>query len=588
MRFTHGESFFPMDVEPYVAASSLWVYHPDDRDEQLVAEGSLTMEELVAPRDAAFGSLFYLRFIGPLGLVESAHALDQARTLSKRQDNRFRAGVGRLARGGLLPRLMDGLFSLSLFLRGKVPGATAAAAVLKYADLRRQEERYVYHGRVVRQAGWTVCQYWFFYAYNNWRSGFHGVNDHESDWEMISVYLYEDGDRLIPEWAAYASHDFHGADLRRRWDDREDLTLIGNHPVVNAGAGSHASYFKPGEYQAEIPVPIPERLASLVDAAGRFWGRTLGQGGEGPTSRRIPFIDFARADGLVIGPGQEKEWEPNVISEETPWASRYRGMWGLYAQDPIAGENAPGGPMYERDGTPRSSWFDPLRFAELDRVPPPPKELETLEVQVADLEARDTELAGQIGAETDELQRLGAGLGGLTGGTHLAAHYERQQERVAEQSQVVSGLLRERAENRALRESVGRRIERARHGRADGPRDHIRNAMEPVSVGQIRFRRTTEFWAAISISGLLVALAAFLLFAPGDVWAALVVLLIAAVVADSVLRSTYARTVNRLAVILALVSAVVIVVEFWKPVAVAVLVGLALFLVYQRLRELRA
>ena len=36
-----------------------------------------------------------------------------------------------------------------------------------------------------------MCQYWFFYAYNNWRSGFHGVNDHESDWELVSVYLYE-------------------------------------------------------------------------------------------------------------------------------------------------------------------------------------------------------------------------------------------------------------------------------------------------------------------------------------------------------------------------------------------------------------
>jgi hypothetical protein len=64
---------------------------------------------------------------------------------------------------------------------------------------RGQEERYVYHGRVVRHAGWTICQYWFFYAGNNWRSGFHGVNEHESDWEMIAVYLYEADGLLIPE-----------------------------------------------------------------------------------------------------------------------------------------------------------------------------------------------------------------------------------------------------------------------------------------------------------------------------------------------------------------------------------------------------
>ena len=42
---------------------------------------------------------------------------------------------------------------------------------------------------MVRHGGWIVCQYWLFFAYNNWRSGFHGVNDHESDWELASLYL---------------------------------------------------------------------------------------------------------------------------------------------------------------------------------------------------------------------------------------------------------------------------------------------------------------------------------------------------------------------------------------------------------------
>jgi hypothetical protein len=42
-------------------------------------------------------------------------------------------------------------------------------------------------------------------------------------------------------------------------------------------------------------------------------------------------------------------------------------MWGLYAQDPISGENAPAGPMYNRDGSVRAGWYDPLGFAELDK-----------------------------------------------------------------------------------------------------------------------------------------------------------------------------------------------------------------------------
>jgi hypothetical protein len=223
VRYTAGEQLFPMDVERYVRACSLWLYHPDDRDEEIVAEGDLTMESLVEPRPAEFGSVIYLRFVGPMGLEDSTHALNDLRKLKSSQATKFRAGVGRLARGGLLPRVGDGLFSASLLLRGKVPGATAAAAVLKYNAMQERDERYVYHGRVVRQSGWIVCQYWFFFAYNNWRSGFHGVNDHESDWEMIAVYLYEQDGGLVPEWVAYASHDFHGADLRRRWDDPVDL-----------------------------------------------------------------------------------------------------------------------------------------------------------------------------------------------------------------------------------------------------------------------------------------------------------------------------------------------------------------------------
>ena len=130
----------------------------------------------------------------------------------------------------------------------------------------------------MRQSGWTICQYWFFFAYNPWRSGFNGVNDHESDWEMISVYLYEDGGRLVPEWVAYASHDFHGADLRRRWDDRDDLELEGQHPVVYAGAGSHASYFRAREYQAEVPIPAPRRVQEARRDARRVLAHDAGPG----------------------------------------------------------------------------------------------------------------------------------------------------------------------------------------------------------------------------------------------------------------------------------------------------------------------
>ena len=588
VRYTQGEKFFPMDVERYVLASSLWLYIPDGTDEELVPEGALTTEVLVEQREAPFGSFFYLRFIGALDLQESAQVLVGQRQLAKRQQSEFHAGVGRLARGGLLPRLGDGLFSLSLLLRGKVPGATAAAAALKYAEMREADEKYIYQGRVARQSGWTICQYWFFFAYNPWRSGFHGVNDHESDWEMISVYLYEESGELVPEWVAYASHDFHGADLRRRWDDRVDLELEGDHPVVYAGAGSHASYFRCGEYQAEVPIPAPQRVKRVLEALGDFWRERLGQGGETTSPLRIPFIDFARGDGLAIGPGQPQEWTPNVIDETTPWASRYRGLWGLYAQDPIAGENAPAGPMYDRDGSPRPSWFNPLGFAGLDRVPPPPRELEVLEGESARLEARQSELDRLIPEETSRLQELGVRLRSMHGSPHLATESAKLEAEAAEQAARLTALRKERAENEAVLEGIRRRIEHRRTGAPDDPRAHIRHAAEPVPVSKMRFDRAAELWAAFSISALLIGLAVLILAAPRNVWSAVILLVIVFVVGESILRGTFVRTVNRVAVILALVAVLVLFVQYWKFVFVALLVGLAAFLLLQRLRELRA
>ena len=587
VRYTGGEHFFPMDVERYVATCSLWV-HREDGDQEIVHEGGLTVDMLLEPRELGFESVLYLRFIGPLGLQESAKALTDARKIVRHEESKFRAGVGRLARGGLLPRLADAIFASTLLLRGRVPGATAAAAIRKYSALHREDERYVYHGRVVRQGGWTVLQYWYFFAYNNWRSGFHGVNDHESDWEMVSVYLYEQDGQLVPEWAAYASHDFHGADLRRRWDDAEELELEGTHPIVYQAAGSHASYFLAGEYQAEVPLPVPDRVEDAVEVLRDFWRRTLGQASAGGDPLRIPFVDFARGDGVSVGVGQSREWTPVLVDDSTPWAYEFRGLWGLYAQDPIAGENAPAGPMYNRDGSPRSSWFDPLGFAELDRVPPPPVELELLAEQVGSLAQRQDRLDDLVPQRTEQLQRLGIHLQSLEGSPHLLARHESLGESVRELSGEVKALRRERSENVAVLDGLRRRLARLRAGERDDPHAHIRKAARPVALERLRFERAAEFWAAASISALLVGLFLLIVFEPDNVWAGVIVLLIAFVLGESILRASFVRTVNRVAVVLALVAAGILAVHFWKIALLVVLIGLASLLILQRLRELRA
>jgi hypothetical protein len=585
IRYTHGEQFFPTDVERYVRACSLWAHSPNGRDELLVRQDYLNIQELVEPRAAAFGTVHYLRFIEPLSLSESAEVIASQVRLRTILKNNFHPGVGRLARGGLLPRVLDALFSISFLMRGRVPAAVAAAAEVDYFHMRaRLDNKFVYYGRVVREKDWTVLQYWYFYCFNSWRSGFGGVNDHESDWEMVSVYLYEDGGQLIPEWVAYASHDFHGDDLRRRWDDPTELDLVDGHPVVYSGAGSHASYFRPGEYQSEANLDLPAWLDSLRSFWNKFWTGALGQEPVDPF--RIPFVDYARGDGVAIGAGHDKSWATVQIDESTPWVSQYRGLWGFFARDPISGENAPAGPMYNRDGTPRSSWYDPLGFAGLDKVPTPRELVPLLEKNSAEVSDRQSELETVIPEKAEQVQELGARLRSLEKQPHLAREYGNLQKRIITLTDEVHVLRRECSENAAILESMNRRLENLKQGIPDDPHGHIHYLAAPVRATQMRFGRVAQAWAAISLSALLFAIVALLLVAPRFLPAGLVMITLLFIVIESFLRGAFIHTVGEVTVLLAVIASIILFLHFWFWILIAALLGLATFLLFQRVREL--
>ena len=583
--YTKGEQVYPAAVEPYVEDSTLWEHHPDGHDDLLVKHGQMTMQKLIVPRPAPFGSIRYLRFVETLNLGEAAKALADQAALRRKIGEYFRPGIGRLARGGFLPRLADGLFSLSFLLRGHLPAADMAAAELDYNAIREEHPEHVYYGRVTRHAGWTILQYWFFYYSNPWRSGFHGVNDHESDWEMVTLYLYEQDGQLVPEWAAYASHDFHGDDLRRRWDDATDLTIENGHPVVHAGAGSHSSYFRRGEYQAEVNLPLPGWLAGLAQSWNKFWTETLGQ--PPVDAFHVPFVDYARGDGLRIGPDGPQTWSPVLVDESTPWVGQYRGLWGLFARDPISGENAPAGPMYNRDGSPRGSWYDPLGFAGLDKIPPPPQALQMLTANCQKVSQRQVDLDKLVPDKAADLQVLGIRLKGMEGNPHLARQHAALEKEIATHSNEVRTLRRELFENSALLQGLTRRLEHLQAGVQDSPQAHIRKPAIPDDPGQaLRFDRAAETWAAVSLSLLLFVIAGLIFFAPHYIWAGLAASLILFVTAESILRGACVQTVGRITLILAMLASVILLLHFWKWIILAALLVMGVSLMVQRLREL--
>src|SRR5215213_4071369 len=432
IRSTTGDKFYPMDAEPYVQSCSLWVQRPGEEARCIVPGGELSLDRLAQqPMDEA-GAVHFLKFTDKADLHPDARgkSLFLRHAMNRKESRRaFRAGRGRLARVGYFSRFVDALYSIALLARGRVPGESAAAALEAYEHIMAENEHYRYHGRVLRQDGWIVLQYWLFYPFNNWRSGFFGANDHEADWEKVFLYLSESEEGEVwPEWVAYAAHNYTGDNLRRRWDDPE-VVKVGEHPVIFVGAGSHASYFAQGEYLTELTVPLPGPIARFTRWVRSFWQTRLGQyvnedgGIDGSGYFSIPFVDYARGDGLAVGEGGDRAWdEPRLLDHPIPdWVSGYRGLWGLYARDPFEGEDAPAGPMYNRDKTVARPWYDPVGWAGLDKVLPPSETIETVLEQREDIVARCETLRTEIDEKSRELKKLGAGLSAMRGRSHLDA-----------------------------------------------------------------------------------------------------------------------------------------------------------------------
>jgi hypothetical protein len=266
--------------------------------------------------------------------------------------------------------------------------------------------------------------------------------------------------------------------------------------------------------------------------------------------------------------------------------SQYRGLWGLFARDPISGENAPAGPMYNRDGSPRGSWYDPLGFAGLDRIPPPPQAMQLLQENCNEIISRQDKLNGLITQKVSELQGLGIKLKSMEGNPHLAKQHNALEKKIYILAEEVRSLRREQQENSALLQGLTERLECLKSGIDDHPHAHIQHLAMPVKAAEMRFSRLTETWAAVSLSLMLFTIAVLILFARPYMLPGLSILTILFVVVESILRGAFVRTIARITAFLAIISALVLVFHFWLQIITGALVAMAAFLMFQRLREL--
>lgn len=501
LKYTRGELFFPADIEAYLRCCSLYVHDGSGKEYRAVPAGELTAQRLAGAEEEWPGRVKHLRFVQEESLNAEARRFRQ---VARPQIPKS----GRLAAVGVFGRILDVLVKISLLIRGAVPGGVAAAAATRYRE-RVDDGGATYYGRVVRDGGYIILQYWFFYAMNDWRSIYGGVNDHEADWEKVFVCLVETPDGgTRPMWAGASSHEYTGDDLRRGWND-PDFQCEGDHPVVFVGAGSHSHQMLPGDYLIQVDLPV---LRRVVRVWRRLTERLL------PNTSAIvrhgigvPFVDYARGDGARVGPGGDREWRAVLIDDDTPWVRGFRGLWGRDTRDFFEGERAPSGPRYERDGSISYSWADPLSWVGLHKAAPGEADTRAgLVEHVKRLEEQIEEADADIARRRAELRRLSAARSVLSQDAHAETRSREYAERLRSAEKELAARYRERTLT-VDELDVHRTALASDEPLEPGPKDHLRSPHLPYASGEQRTTRFMHVWAALSTPLLIISLGAVLL-----------------------------------------------------------------------------
>jgi hypothetical protein len=99
-----------------------------------------------------------------------------------------------------------------------------------------------YANVIVGDDGRLALQYWFFYVFNDFN------NTHEGDWERIQlIFNATSVEEALTRQPVEVGYSQHAGGERADWES-DKLSKEGNHPVIFAASGSHASKFGSGTY----------------------------------------------------------------------------------------------------------------------------------------------------------------------------------------------------------------------------------------------------------------------------------------------------------------------------------------------------
>jgi len=306
----------------------------------------------------------------------------------------------------------------------------ARESYFEYSKILENDPQPIYYGHVLHEKdrelnNWTVLQYHFFYAFNDWRLAANGMNHHEGDWEMIAVYLKNE-----EPYAVLFSQ--HGAGNIEKWKTvRLAVDKHGNqttHPVVYVALGSHANYsrpqvirspgmYKPGRLQRLLfwtdglihfiflllnPSQKARQIAlnEIALNGGHFLTEDAFSDLRDETDHYVVSLpmELATGDGFRVGYQGDhlregvmisksylkrimsnrktthpkvKEWRCLLLNSEPDWV-QYKGLWGV--KSVLGEESGPPGPKWDKPDKKntgvreRKRWGKPLDWlADLEK-----------------------------------------------------------------------------------------------------------------------------------------------------------------------------------------------------------------------------
>ena len=263
-----------------------------------------------------------------------------------------------------------------------------------------------------------------------------------------------------------------------------------------------------------------------------------------------------------------------LIGDDTPWVRQYTGLWGDDTDDPFGGERGPAGPRYNRDGTVRQSWSDPIGWTALDAVVP--HEQVRQDLVAARIEEIDQEVELLRSDQHRRRQQLRSAVIGGAGDTGPA------QRELTELAARLTARRDERQRLLQMRDEVPARPH---------PHAHLRHRHRPLPDDSTGREWLLNIWSRVSTPLILLLLATLVLPTrasdPRVALGALVAILVIEAVAQR-------RLVVVAASLVLLVVAVVVaaalwtgLISSWRTILAALLAVAGLVLLVLNLQEVR-